>query len=151
VFLERKFNNLNLIISFYNWNIGVLPMNNSPFSKLVDLDQVYLEEAYANDAETAAMVFEQYLADLPANLNLIEESISRKDIERFRQHIHKQKPGFSYVGLTDVTRIFQDLQVKCVVIEDLQTYKNEIDGVLTRINSSKSIIEKALLYLRNQA
>jgi hypothetical protein len=126
-------------------------MNENLFDNLVDLDRTYLEEAYANDAETAAMVFEQYLMDLPGNLNLIMESLNARDIERFRHHIHKQKPGYSYVGLTDITKIFHDLQVKCVVIEDLQTYKGEIDQVLTRINSSRSIIEKALLYLRNFA
>ena len=124
-------------------------MKQSLFSNLVDLDRTYLEEAYANDAETAALVFEQYLQDLPVNLNLIVESLNGRDIERFRQHIHKQKPGFSYVGLTDVTRVFQDLQVKCVVIEDLNKYKSEIDGVLTRISSSRGTIEKALSYLKS--
>jgi len=123
-------------------------MKESLFSDLVDLDTTYLEEAYANDAETAAMVFEQYLQDLQGNVDLIVESLNGGDIERFRQHIHKQKPGFSYVGLTDVTRIFQDLQVKCVVIGDLQKYKTEIEGVLIRINSTRGTIEKALDYLK---
>ena len=128
--------------------LGQHIMKESLFSDLVDLDTTYLEEAYANDAETAAMVFEQYLQDLQGNINLIVESLNGSDIERFRQHIHKQKPGFSYVGLTDVTRIFQDLQVKCVVIDDLQKYKPEIESVLTRINSSRGTIEKALDYLK---
>jgi hypothetical protein len=126
-------------------------MKDSLFIDLIDLDRGYLEDAYANDAETAAMVFEQYLNDLPTNMNLIAESLKKGDIERFRHHIHKQKPGYSYVGLTDVTKTFQDLQVKCVVIEDLQKYKGEIENVLTRINSSRTIIEKALLYLRDKA
>ena len=125
-------------------------MNENLFDNLMDLDRTYLEEAYANDAETAALVFEQYLSDLPTNLNVIVESLNGRDIERFRHHIHKQKPGYSYVGLTDVTKTFHDLQVKCVVIEDLQTYKGEIEKVLSRINSSRAIIEKALLYLRDK-
>jgi len=33
-------------------------MNQSLFSNLSELDAAYLEAAYANDAETAAMVFE---------------------------------------------------------------------------------------------
>ena len=128
--------------------LGQHIMKESLFSDLVDLDATYLEEAYANDAETAAMVFEQYLQDLQGNINLIVESLNGGDIERFKQHIHKQKPGFSYVGLTDVTRIFQDLQVKCLVIEDLQKYKSEIENVLIRIKSSRGTIEKALDYLK---
>jgi HPt (histidine-containing phosphotransfer) domain-containing protein len=124
-------------------------MNENLFSNLSDLDTEYLDAAYANDAETAALVFEQYLADLPANLEKIKESLTGKDIERFKHHIHKQKPGYSYVGLTDVTHTFQELQVKCVVIEDLNTYQSEIENVLTRINSSTHTIEKALHYLRS--
>lgn len=123
-------------------------MNESLFSNLSDLDAAYLEAAYANDAETAALVFEQYLADLPANIQLIKDSITKRDIDRFRQHIHKQKPGFSYVGLTDVTQKFQELQMKCVAIDDLQKYNKEIETVLTRINSTKGTIEQALTYLK---
>ena len=124
-------------------------MNQSLFSSLRELDANYLEDAYANDAETAALVFEQYLEGLSANLASIRESLNGKDINGFRQHIHKQKPGYSYVGLTDVTQKFQELQVKCVTTEDLQKYHGEIENVLTRINSSKSIIERALQYLRS--
>ena len=123
-------------------------MNENLFLNLTELDAAYLEAAYSNDAETAALVFEQYLADLPANLQLIRDSMNKKDIERFRQYIHKQKPGFSYVGLTDVTQKFQELQMKCVAIEDLQKYNSEIETVLTRINSSKGTIEQALTYLK---
>jgi hypothetical protein len=125
-------------------------MNENVFSSLADLDAAYLDAAYAGDAETAIVVFEQYLQDLPANVNHIKESITKKDIERFRQHIHKQKPGYSYVGLTDVTQKFQELQVKCVTIEDLTRYQADIETVLTRINSSTEIVEKALSYLRSQ-
>ena len=123
-------------------------MNENLFLNLTELDAAYLEAAYSNDAETAALVFEQYLADLPANLQLIRDSMNKKDIERFRQYIHKQKPGFSYVGLTDVTQKFQELQMKCVAMEDLQKYNSEIETVLTRINTSKGTIEQALTYLK---
>src|SRR6185295_305897 len=101
-------------------------MNQSVFSNLRELDSNYLEDAYANDAETAAMVFEQYLEDLSANLQVIKDSLAARDVQGFRHHIHKQKPGYSYVGLTDVTQVFQDLQVKCLVTEDLQKYNGEI-------------------------
>jgi len=124
-------------------------MNENLFVNLTELDAAYLEAAYSNDAETAALVFEQYLADLPANLQLIRDSMNKKDIDRFRQYIHKQKPGFSYVGLTDVTQKFQELQLKCVAKEDLQKYNSEIETVLTRINSSTQLVQQALSYLKS--
>jgi HPt (histidine-containing phosphotransfer) domain-containing protein len=119
------------------------------FHNITELDTAYLNEAYANDAETAALVFEQYLQELPTNLKQLKETLKGNDIEGFRQNIHKQKPSFSYVGLTDVTKKLHELQVKCVVLEDLSLYKTEIDEVLRRIYSSAGLIEKALVHLKN--
>ena len=123
-------------------------MNESLFHNVPELDTEYLDAAYGNDAETAGLVFEQYLHDLPANMNLLNESIRSQDIESFRHHIHKQKPGFSYVGLTDVSRTFQDLQVKCLAKEDISRYKTEIDQVLSRINAATPILQNLLARLQ---
>lgn len=112
-------------------------MNQSLFGSNAQLDTAYLDQAYADDAQTAAFVFEQYLQELPANLELLEQSIAAADIDAFRHHIHKQKPSFSYVGLTDVTEKFHDLQLKCNTREDLATYQNDITQVVQRIKSSR--------------
>jgi len=128
-------------------------MSETLFHNITELDTAYLNEAYANDAETAALVFEQYLQELPSNLSQLKESLRGNDIAGFRQNIHKQKPCFSYVGLTDVTKKLHELQVKCVVLEDLVLYKTEIEEVLRRIYSSAGLIERTLVHLKkiNQA
>jgi HPt (histidine-containing phosphotransfer) domain-containing protein len=125
-------------------------MSESLFEHIPGLDTEYLDAAYSGDAETAAMVFEQYLQDLPSNLDLLHTSFETGDIEGFRHHIHKQKPGFSYVGLTDVTATFQDLQVKCLTKDDLARFKPEIEQVFARIHSSAELIEQTLKRLQNQ-
>ena len=119
-------------------------MSASLFENLTELNAEYLEASYANDAETAAIVFEQYLQDLPDNVSLLQESYGNKDVERFQHYMHKQKPSFSYVGLTDVTEKFHELQVKCQTQEDLDTYRNEIDAVLRRIRTTEPLIRKTL-------
>jgi HPt (histidine-containing phosphotransfer) domain-containing protein len=122
----------------------IVPMNESLFNNFPELDSAYLEAAYGDDSETAAMVFQQYLEDLPKNMELLNESYKSRDIQAFLHHIHKQKPGFSYVGLTDVTGKFHELQVKCATKEDLDRYQNEIDQVLQRINSTTPVIQNLL-------
>lgn len=123
-------------------------MNQSLFGSNAQLDTAYLDQAYADDAQTAAFVFEQYLQELPANLELLEQSIAAADIDAFRHHIHKQKPSFSYVGLTDVTEKFHDLQLKCNTREDLATYQNDITQVVQRIKSSRVLLEQLLQQLQ---
>ncbi|HEU0063888.1 MAG TPA: hypothetical protein VFQ58_02615 [Flavisolibacter sp.] len=123
-------------------------MSASLFGCNTQLDVAFLDEAYANDAETASYVFQMYLDELPINVKLIQESITNKDIERFRQLIHKQKPGYSYVGLTDVTARLEELQTKCLTINDLTLHEVEIEEVIKKINSSVCLIEKALSHLK---
>lgn len=123
-------------------------MSNSIFRNVKDLDTDYLDAAYDNDVETALIIFEQYLADLPGNLETLKQSIANQDVERFQHDIHKQKPGFSYVGLTDVTQKIQELQVKCTTKEDMLHYRNEIEAMLSRIESSRDIITNTLTQLQ---
>lgn len=125
-------------------------MNASLFENIAELNTEYLDAAYADDAETAAIVFEQFLEDLPGNLSLLQESYGNKDVERFLHYVHKQKPSFSYVGLTDVTEKFHELQVKCQVREDLDRYRTEIDEVLRRIRNSEGLLRAALSRLQSR-
>jgi HPt (histidine-containing phosphotransfer) domain-containing protein len=124
-------------------------MSDNPFKKIDGLDADYLESAYSGDTETAAMVFEQFLQELPANTALIEDSIAKQDVEAFRHHIHKQKPGYSYVGMTDVTEAFHDLQSKCITTSDMETHRNAIQKVMERIHAAPALLQKALTQLQN--
>lgn len=123
-------------------------MGQSIFNNFPGLDTDYLDAAYGDDAETAAMVFDQYLIDLPGNLELLEKDLADLDIENFRLHIHKQKPGYSYVGLTDITAKFHELQTKCLTKDDLRNSETEIRQAIQRIRSSADIIRTALVQLQ---
>ena len=124
-------------------------MNENIFPEHPDLDTEYLNDTYGDDPETAIMMFQTYLEDLPANLKMLQESLANKDVESFRHHIHKQKPSYSYVGLTDVSESFHQLQVKCEKETDLDTYEPEIRRAITRIESSASIIRELLAQLQH--
>lgn len=112
-----------------------------------DID--YLNDAYADDAETAACVFGQYLEELPKNQQLLAQSFHDRDLTLFRQVVHKQKPGFSYVGLTDVTQKFQELLATCNTIEDMDRCKPEIESVIRRIDSTAEAIREMLTHLHS--
>ena len=123
-------------------------MTENLFSDNPELDADYLEAAYGDDAETAIVVFEGYLQELPSNIELINESYKNRDIDRFRHFVHKQKPGFSYVGLTKLTNKLNEIESKVMVVDDLVVYKEEIEDALEKISSSAGTIEKTLTRLR---
>ena len=128
--------------------LNTKPMCRKLFADHDSFDTAYLNDAYADDAETAAVVFEQYLIDLPENMRLLSQSYKDRDIEVFRKAIHKQKPGFSYVGLTDVTIKFDELQTHCKSTDDLVKYSSQIEAVIERINASTAQVEALLMNLK---
>jgi hypothetical protein len=124
-------------------------MDASIFADCTDLDINFLNETYADDIETAMLLFHQFLDELPANLDLLRKSFHDYDLASFRKHLHKQKPGFAYVGLTHISNKIHELQSKCLVTLDLTLYKKEIEELLEIINRSSYIIEKAIMRLEN--
>ena len=123
-------------------------MSEDLFPDHPELDTAYLNDTYSDDAETAVMMFENYLLELPENQKLLHDSYNNKDLPLFRQLIHKQKPSFSYVGLTGISDQFHQLQIKCLQVSDLDTYKEEIQTALSQIDSSTPVIEQTLEQLR---
>jgi HPt (histidine-containing phosphotransfer) domain-containing protein len=126
-------------------------MSEDLFRDHPDIDTDYLNSTYGDDPETAIMMFEKYLDELPATLQLLRDSFNNQDITIFRQVIHKQKPAFSYVGLTDVSEKFHQLQTSCNQAGDLPNHKEEILQTLARIESATPVIQATLEHLRKQA
>lgn len=126
-------------------------MSENLFPGHLDLDTNYLNATYGDDPETAIMMFENFLEELPVNLQLLQDAFNNQDITGFRQVIHKQKPAFSYVGLTDISETFHRLQTTCEQPEDLRKHKDEIVQALTRIQSAIPVVEATLKHLRDQA
>ena len=77
------------------------------------LDSAFLETIYENDKEDAAIGFGHFLKCYPAQLNELELSFNTGDINTFRQKIHKLKPTFSFVGLTNVTAKAETIEKSC--------------------------------------
>jgi HPt (histidine-containing phosphotransfer) domain-containing protein len=83
------------------------------------LDTIFLDSMYEGDASYAAIIFEQFLETLPAQLNDIEESFNTQNKETFRQQLHKLKPTFSFVGLTSLSDDANTIEKKCFEIDTL--------------------------------
>ena len=116
-------------------------MDEKIFSNNANLDVDFLETTYCDDLATARKVFEVYLQSLALHLNALEESFLNNDIYLFRQMMNKLKPGFGFVGLTDVSGKIQDLERKCVEGKDLVLNEIEIRELLSKIRSSRESIK----------
>lgn len=84
------------------------------------LDAVFLNELYENDIEYASIVFQQFLVAYPQQIKEIEEYFAAGEIEAFRQKIHKLKPTFSFVGLTQMTAVADNIEKKCLAVSQIE-------------------------------
>ena len=102
------------------------------------------------DTDTAVAIFEQYLLDLPDDLDSISKGLESGDAEQLRQVLHKKKVVFSYVGLTDVTADLGELENKCSAKTDPSVFKPEVEKIFNRINSSTVAVRAVLGKLQEE-
>lgn len=114
------------------------------------LNNRFLHELYEGDTEHAASMFDQFLLLVPGLMHEIEEGFKSDNLESFRQKVHKVKPVFSMVGLTDLTDQAEMIEKKCKHINELQQIEEEYKNFRDRYNVSLPIIENELNRLENK-
>lgn len=88
-------------------------MSNHGFLFDERLDREFLDSMFEGDREHAEMVFAQFLELAPSQMQDIESRFLEGVMEDFRQKVHKIKPVFSFVGLTQLTGMAEQLENKC--------------------------------------
>ena len=83
------------------------------------LDNEFLQSIYEDDIEHAVTVFNQFLQTAPAMMKEIDDNYQSGVIENLRQKVHKLKPVFSFVGLTNLTNTAEILEKKCKEISQI--------------------------------
>ncbi len=98
-------------------------MNNSVFTYDERLDTDFLNSLYEDDTEYAAIVFEQFLHSCKDQLKDMDTYFAAGEIELFKQRVHKMKPTFSFVGLTQLTAKAEQIEAVCKQTPEIQTIR----------------------------
>ncbi len=123
-FLSKPFtpDQLHEIIDKYlNTNENKTESDNE-FTFSDKLDAEYLRQAYGNDAEYALDMFETYLDIIEDDLLLIKDSISTDDREALSKQLHRIKPTFTMVGISEITTTIEAVEP---ILESLDKPKLE--------------------------
>ena len=99
--------------------VNLSSMENRPFAFDQRLNTEFLQSLYEDDIEHAMIVFSQFLQMAPAMMKEIDENYQSGVIENFRQKVHKLKPVFSFVGLTQLTDKAEILEKKCKEVSQI--------------------------------
>ncbi|HET7116122.1 MAG TPA: Hpt domain-containing protein [Hanamia sp.] len=105
------------------------------------LDIEFLQSIYEDDMEHALIVFSQFLQMAPPLMKEIEESYKSGVVEPFRQKVHKMKPVFSFVGLTQLTEKAEILEKKCKEISLIYEISDLYNELKNQYSESFPIIQ----------
>jgi HPt (histidine-containing phosphotransfer) domain-containing protein len=117
------------------------------FSK--QFNRSYLQEIYGDDTEYALDMFSTFLEIIDGEFDKLHAAIRTSDKLEVKRMVHKIKPTFSMVGLTELTELFSDLEPR-VKEQSIASSREEVNVVQERVNAVKPLLsaEKAKLYLQ---
>jgi HPt (histidine-containing phosphotransfer) domain-containing protein len=111
------------------------------------LDNELLYELYESDYESTLQAFQIFLDELESNINDLGQAHQQQNISAFQKIIHRCKPVFSYVGLSELNNIFQQIEDQCNTLTSIDQLTPSFNDIvsLIRASSPKIITEKARL------
>ena len=118
------------------------------FSFNDQLDISYLQEAYESDTEYAEEMFALFLELWPKELETINEVIKGRDESKLKQQIHKMKPTFQMVGLTNTTEEFQRLE-NAIGKGPIQSIINRLKKALEQAINDIELVKAELTKLQS--
>ena len=106
------------------------------------LDNELLYELYESDYESTLQAFQIFLDELETNIKDLDQAFQQQNISSFQKIIHRCKPVFSYVGLSDLNNIFQGIEDQCNTITSLNEITPGFTELVVLIRASSPKIEK---------
>jgi HPt (histidine-containing phosphotransfer) domain-containing protein len=112
------------------------------------LDSAFLEAVYEDNIPTAVSIFQQYLEELPSDLQALKQSFQSGDRDEFVRLVHKKKVAYSYVGLTAITSELSALELKCAGTDNLKQFEEEVSSLIKKIETSTKEVQTVFALLQ---
>ena len=104
---------------------------------LYEHDYVYIEEVFATSIEELDLDFEP-----------VEAAYAGKNLLQLKQAIHKIKPSFGFVGLTQVQALCGDFENNCIKAQSINDVTAQYNELLRVIIETKQILREELIKLK---
>jgi hypothetical protein len=113
------------------------------------LDRDFLHSLYEDDISYAVDVFESFLNDTKNEFREIKKKYKENDIRGIRQKLHKIKPTFSFVGLTELTKETEQVIKICDLSSCVTETEPGCSDLFSKISDSFCIVEEELSRMKN--
>jgi len=137
--LREKINNLSHIKE-------IKTEKNLSFNKA--LDTAYLKEAYGDDIEYAAEMFEIFLHETMPEFNQLRDIIVKRENEQARRIIHKIYPNFTMVGISSIGEELWNLKEQIKNETDQADFQPVIEEIAAKMKEYIPILESEIERLK---
>ncbi|MEN7551369.1 PAS domain S-box protein [Rapidithrix thailandica] len=113
------------------------------------LDQAHLDAIYEGDMEYALEMFELFFKVILPDFEQLQELVKLRSKEEFRRMVHKLKPSFSMIGLTELTHDMSTMEELASAKKSRQVLEEKLHQIQTKLNEYLPIIKNELQRLKN--
>jgi HPt (histidine-containing phosphotransfer) domain-containing protein len=113
--------------------------NNFPFHEKIDAP--FLFSMYGDDFECMEEIFGTTLTHLGPDVDAVKQSFTNNNAAELKKAVHKIKPTFGFVGLTEVQHLCKEMEEKCLQVSDTSQVKGEYDRLIKALDDARMIIE----------
>lgn len=121
------------------------------FSFSEQLDQNFLDSLYGDDIPYAQEVFTEFLKNTKNEYETIKAAYKENDLKKIRQHLHKIKPTFAFVGLGHLTEKSEKLIVACDASTNVSQIEPSCSELFKEIEGSFKLVENELERMKNHS
>jgi HPt (histidine-containing phosphotransfer) domain-containing protein len=107
-----------------------------------EFDVNYLNSLYGDDYNYLQEVFNTVMHDYQSLTDNIEFNYSSGNLNALKSAVHKIKPVFGFVGLTNVQQLCQDFEQICFAASSPEQLAADFDLLKNKISLSKQLIEE---------
>jgi|SRR5688572_6089538 HPt (histidine-containing phosphotransfer) domain-containing protein len=122
-----------------------------PFTFSDKLDRGFLDSLYGDDIPYAQEVFTEFLKNTKSEFETIKAAYKDNDLKKIRQHLHKIKPTFAFVGLSELTERSEKLIGACDASSDVSQIEPICSELFNEIEGSFKLVENELERMKTHA
>ena len=105
------------------------------------LDKATLEELYGNDEEHILMIFRLFLKIMPEMLSEMDMALKKGNIDYLEKLLHKIKPSFTMVGLSEMTSRTQEFEQELKGFKSIVLLKTAFHQFYQAVESAIDLIK----------
>ena len=106
------------------------------------LDNEMLYDLYETDYESTLQAFQIFLDEMETNITDLNQAHQQQNVLAFQRIIHRCKPVFSYVGLSELNHIFQGIEDQCGKVSNPDQLTPSLNELVVLIRASAPRIEQ---------